>query len=176
MCDLFMFHQMRGKKIFKSVTGSHSQEWPCRFLCWDQKPGCFEKCYWLITTPLPVGWERVIMPASLLFHHRYFTALQHQVTNMLIIMFLTQNSSGRSPSLLALAFRHSPAAQLWTAVNFCNQRAALWKPACWAGRGYQACCVQTLATGDLVSSLSSSFCPSPSGSSAAQSQKLCWLL
>lgn len=59
--------------------------------------------------------------------------------------------------------------------NLCNQRTVLWKP-CWAGRGYQACCVQTSATGELVNSLSFSFCPSPFGSSAAQSQKLSLLL
>lgn len=95
------------KKSSSQLPGSHSQKWPHTFLCWDQKPGCFEKCSWLITTPLAVGWERVIMPASLLFHHCWFTALQHQVTNVLIITFLIPNSSGCSPSLLALAFSHS---------------------------------------------------------------------
>lgn len=82
-------------------------------------------------------------------------ALQHQVTNVLIITFRIQNSSALSlPSWIwPLVI---PSSSALDSSNFCNQRAALWKPPRWEGHGYQACCVQTLATGDLVNSLSSS--------------------
>lgn len=111
---------MRKKKSSNQLPVSHSQKLACGFYMGIGGGACLERCLerlWLIARPLAVGWERVIMPALLLFYHRYFMAQHHQVTNVLIIAFLSRTSSACPlpswfwPMVL-------PYSSSWTAVTF----------------------------------------------------------